>query len=1012
MISLVRLGSILPQLLIFTLVFVLAITNYVPDTYLTGWDNLHPEFNFLSNIKRSLFAVWQEYQGTGLLGGMGHAADLPRQLFLWFLSTFVPFHSIRFFWTMLTLFIGGLGAYKLAQLVLSRSAGTKSLPLSERVQCNSFTHRVMSSMAGVFYILNLSTVQQFYVPFETFTSHFAALPWIIWGAILHLNKPTKKTLAIFFLVAFLSSPAYYVPTLFVVTVLALFVISIAYLLSHKTIRALVGTAQIFITLFVTNAFWLLPFAYFTLTNSQVTVNNKINQMATETIFLENKAHGNLIDVPILRGFWFDKIDPNLEGVFDYLLLPWKEHLQNPFIFVIGYILFGFVVFGAIRQSRERRWQSAGFLGVFLLALTMLLSATPPFSWIGSFLREQVPLFNQAFRFPFTKFSILASLTYAVFFSTGIYWVSRLIFQKWLKTCAWAVALVLVLLFSLPAFRGELFYQNEQVSIPQEYFAIFDFFSKNGKNTRIANFPQASFWGWNYYRWGYGGSGFLWYGIDQPILDRAFDPWSRYSENYYWEASQAIYSEDLVLFEKILEKYQISWVLVDENVTSPTSQKALYYDELEKLLLQSNKVELLKEYGKVKFYKVNLETPVGNFIFGAKTLPSVGPEYLWSELDSANKTLGHYYLDSRPDFYYPFRSLFTGRNLDTPEFNVREEEDKLIFTSTIPQDVQDYSLVTHEFGSELVYIDPDRLEKINYKKPTVFQETGTLSVQFPKVPGYFSRRLFPTDAEAIRACGNPDPTAGQHIAVEKHVLQSFSKNTSCRVSFWIPTLSHNMSYIVKIQSKNISGQPHVFWVENPIGHRADVETYLPRNTEIGTNYVILPPMTFDGIGYTLHFDNRSVGNNPSINELGLVEVYPIPYKFLKNLALVKGSNSQIEYITDLKVSHPNQAVYRLENASGTIVLSQGFDSGWAAYKVSRNIPSFLAPIFGKKIDKHLTVNSWQNGWELDDTSSNLTILYLPQYLEFAGFSFLATTGIVILFKLWNLRLSFSKNGKRC
>ena len=73
--------------LFFTIVILIitsfvAFKNYTPNTFLTGWDNLHPEFNFKLNIERSLNAVWQEYQGVGLLGGMSHAADLPRQFIL------------------------------------------------------------------------------------------------------------------------------------------------------------------------------------------------------------------------------------------------------------------------------------------------------------------------------------------------------------------------------------------------------------------------------------------------------------------------------------------------------------------------------------------------------------------------------------------------------------------------------------------------------------------------------------------------------------------------------------------------------------------------------------------------------------------------------------------------------------------------------------------------------------------------------------------------------------------
>ena len=118
------LGEVGPVLAIFGLVVLLFITNYVPGTILSGWDNLHPEFDFGLNIKRSIFAVWQEYQGVGLLGGMAHAADLPRQIFLLFLSLFLPLNSLRYIWTFIMLFVGSAGAYFLIihGLIFSQSS--------------------------------------------------------------------------------------------------------------------------------------------------------------------------------------------------------------------------------------------------------------------------------------------------------------------------------------------------------------------------------------------------------------------------------------------------------------------------------------------------------------------------------------------------------------------------------------------------------------------------------------------------------------------------------------------------------------------------------------------------------------------------------------------------------------------------------------------------------------------------------------------------------------------------
>jgi hypothetical protein len=173
-----------------------------------------------------------------------------------------------------------------------------------------------------------------------------------------------------------------------------------------------------------------------------------------------------------------------------------------------------------------------------------------------------------------------------------------------------------------------------LKIPQEYFQVFRFFKQQPKNTRIANFPQQTYWGWAKYQWGYSGSGFLWYGIEQPILDRAFDVWSDKNENYYWEISYALYSKNLALFEKVLEKYQINWLLVDGNIINPSSPNALYFDELGEMISKSAKISLAQEFNKIKIYQVNLETPVKDFVFLTENLPQIEPKYNWNNYDQA------------------------------------------------------------------------------------------------------------------------------------------------------------------------------------------------------------------------------------------------------------------------------------------------------------------------------------------------------------------------------------------
>lgn len=1006
-------------LLITLLVVIIAITNYQPGTLLTGGDNLHPEFNPLLSIKRSLFAVWQEYQGVGLLGGMGHAADLVRQVFVLILSLFIPLENIRYTTTFIYLFTGVFGTYFLLRKILR--------PFSP----------VFPLVGAAFYLLNLATVQAFYVPFEAFEAHFAFLPWLFWGTVHYFQNPSGKSALLLGAILLLATPAAYVPTLFLVFILSTIVL-VPFLLPGSALRIkFLRAGKFYLIIFIINAFWLLSFLYFAATSSSVVTEAKINQMSSETNFLKNKEFGTIFDAALLRGFWFNNTDFNLNQDQVFLMQPWREYLGNPIILGVGYLLFAIVVTGVIRTARERGPKAAlGFLGVLIFSFAMLATDTPPFSWLNSILRQN-PFFAEAFRFPFTKFSILLSLTYSIFFAFGLIYISGAakrfvsIPEKFLMYGPALASFALLFAFAFPIFRGNLFYEKARVKFPAEYRELFEFFKKQDKNTRIASFPQHTFWSWDFYKWGYSGSGFLWYGIEQPILDRAFDPWSRGNENYYWEISYALYSRKQELFEKVFEKYQINWVLVDGNVINPSSPKALFLDELEKIFSASDKFRLAADFGKIKAYRVQLDTPVNNFVYLAQNLPTVEPVYKWGNYDAAFQEHGHYiFQDSPPaprlrqagkfqildSIIYPFRSLFTGKRQEDIEFDIEEKENSFVFSKTFARPLQNYSLKIPEIDTKgLTFINPYDLASQKFLHPDVFFDGMALVVEIPKIKGYLSEQIDPAyDASLAipKNCSNfENGTAQNEITKEKDslFLRLVSENANnCSASFFLPNLPHGIGYLITAAARHRQGKSLLFWLENLNTRKADIETYLPRNAkrktqnDITTSYFTQPPMEKDGVGYSLHFDNISIGNEKTVNDLGKITINLIPYEFLTQITL--------EPIPG-----------RTENS--VFILSQAYNQGWSAYIPNSKFQilnsKFLLPIFGKRIENHVLVDNWANGWIMDsDRDGEIVIVFWPQYLEYLGFfvlfayffllaspklrgggSFLKTSSLLIHHRLW-------------
>jgi len=655
-----------PLFILIVIILAVIAANFSLHTFLLGWDNLAVEFNFGLNIQRSIFSAWQGFQGLGIVAGNGHAADLPRQLLLLPLS-FLPLNLIRQIYIFLTLAAGSIGAYFLVKKLLSYK--------------DKNINNLIPALGGLFYLLNLATIQTFYVAFEPFVTHFAALPWLLLSALYFIAEDNKKALLFFIFINILAIPQGQVPTIFFVYLFSLCFFLLVLFIETRTKAIFKKCTQVILLTLILNAFWLLPFIYFFFTNSQVAFNAKINQMSTETVYLQNKEFGNISDVMLLKGFWFNNVDLNSHNQFDYMLKPWKQYLTLP-ISTIGYLFFGVIILG-FASLRKKTPFVIPFSALFLLSFTMLTTNTPPFSWIDDVVRK-IPLFNEIFRFPFTKFSTLASLTYAFFFSVGIGKLMTLIkdfkfTEKIRPIFIFFATIILLIIFIFPVFRGKLLYDRIKVKIPNEYFQLFDYLKTKDKTLRIANFPQPTFWGWSYYNWGYDGSGFLWYGIEQPILDRAFDVWNKNNENYYWEISNALYSKNAKLFEDVLSKYNVSLLLLDENIIYPSSPKSLFNNGLKEIINETPQIKVDKSFGKLTLYKVNLKDRTNEL----KNVDKINP-YSWSDNDLAYSEYGNYTTTTKnPNFFYPFRSLFSGKNEENQEFKIKTYSDRIEFSNPLP-----------------------------------------------------------------------------------------------------------------------------------------------------------------------------------------------------------------------------------------------------------------------------------------------------------------------------------------
>lgn len=632
-----------PLVLILAVLF-LCIQNYVPGTFLSGWDTLHPEFNFPLNFKRILFGVWREEQGVGALAAHSHMSELPRLIFLWLSSLIFSTNFLRYFYFFITLFIGPLGVYFFINYALSK-------------RHDNLRSQIVVFCGALYYLLNLGTLGHFYVPFEMFATQYAFLPWIFLFALKYVKKGKKRALLILFVVSFLASPQAYAATLFYSLFLGLSIFTILFALLSRNKRYIKRALISLILVILANSFWLLPNLYFVAKSNETVKNSQINMLFSPEAHLVNEQYGNLKNTLIHKSFLFSWREySDATGEFVYLLDEWIDHINGQMALFSLYVVSSIVIFGALISIFKKEKESISVLAVFLFSLFFLINNNPPTGELYSLIINSSETIKEALRMPFTKFSIIFMFASSYFFALFINFfinLTKKIKPLWLKhlfLLSTVLASSFLIVFPmLPAFKGNLISSSMKINIPNEYFEMQEWFDNNPEG-RIAKFPVNTPQGWIYYNWGYEGAGFNWFGIKNPNFDRDFDRWSAYNESFYNEVSSSLYSEDWNRFEEVLKKYNVAYLLLDESIINPGGGSGvLYIDKLEDALLNIKSVIKEKEFGFLKIYKTNFkDDPVRS----PGEIFKINADSIYSEYDWIYHKFGDYINDNRGTIY-PF-----------------------------------------------------------------------------------------------------------------------------------------------------------------------------------------------------------------------------------------------------------------------------------------------------------------------------------------------------------------------
>lgn len=619
--------------------------NYSSNTYLSGWDTLQSEFDFGIAFNRAFSPAFQEHQGLGAVSSQSHIGDLPRITFLFLLSFIFSENFLRYSYVFLMLIIGPLGVYYFLKDLLTKDFNDEE---DESMLFPSF-------MGALFYLTNLSVVQHFNIPLEMFLTLFGFLGFVFLYLARFLRDTSKLNLRNLFLVSFLISPSSHTATLFYMFLMIVGIYLLVNILISEDRKLTLRNSIVALSLIIgANLFWIFPNVYFILTHGQEVSNSKIHLLFSDQAYLSNLAFGNLSDISLLKNYLFIWQIWNGER-FVNLLESWIANL-NIGIYLFGYLLFFLAVVGIGLSLVRKEKKLYSFVVIFFLSSLFIASSNSIVGNVFDFLRDNVPFMKEALRFPFNKFSTIFSFVTAVFIAYFVYVLFSLVQREALKITSVIFFLIFSIVYFLPAFRGELINPLMRVNFNKDYFEVFDYFKNQPEYGRVADLPIHSVYGWSYYNFGYQGAGFLWFGIDKPLLNREFDRWNVKNEDYYNEMTFALYNNNPQNLENVLNKYQIRWLLLDKNIIAPNDDpKILHFEEIEKNLAKLSTLKLDKKIGtNIYIYKYSPREDFTKAEIIEKAY-YVSNESFRENYDLAYETYGNYYSDFSQDISFGFKT---------------------------------------------------------------------------------------------------------------------------------------------------------------------------------------------------------------------------------------------------------------------------------------------------------------------------------------------------------------------
>ncbi|MEK9178979.1 MAG: hypothetical protein AAB893_00745, partial [Patescibacteria group bacterium] len=580
------------------------------------------------------------------------------------------------------------------------------------------------------------------------------------------------------------------------------------------------------------------------------------------------------------------------------------------------------------------------------------------------------------------------------------------------------------------------------------------FMKTQSVGRVLPLPMHQFTGWTFSKCGYQGAGFLWFGLKQPLLDRDFDRWGVSNEQAYREISYALYTKESTLFNSLINKFNIRYILFDNSLFYPQREgKELNYSKETKQFIEDELgLESVWSMGSLVLYKIPHKASKGSYLINPSRVVNT---YRFTAVDEAYRAYGNYISgESVTDgIRFPYRTFLNDHDLLSNDISID------IFGNNYGTDV--YGNKPHTYRIQMPQFTS--VEKVVFADVYSYFDSGNKRTKLRftyYVPSIVLTREEELDVTNLLVEGGlvingrtyRIPSKGYEkrwIYLDQVLLNIERENVVSGVKF-IPNIKAADVWLNK--GRNIIGgpfpkrrlniKPNEFVKRGNEQLKSDVRIVPDGNNKIveyktldgiATSVVDLTSLSQD-LGYAFMFRSRNTEGLPlricllnvqtercDINDelekniLWHNDFFVVPpMKREGGYQLIVQNISYGGFVSNNELSHLSIIPFPYEFLSKIQVISvedqikeaviyttnTAYKKNMKAYHVQdNNILSHLFPyIFGTELTDHVLVNNWANGWVLPVNSQQsainkqpeIIVFFLPQYLEVVGFGII--TGV--------------------